>query len=49
METKTLVVRAVSNGFVVETQHPSDGDTEMVFQKYYQVMRFIKDFLKEEE
>lgn len=49
MESKTLVVRKVSNGYVVETQHEVDGDVELVFAKYFQVMRFVKDFLKEEE
>ena len=49
METKTITVRTVSNGFVVEADHPVDGVTEYVFPKYFQVMRFLKDFLKDEE
>lgn len=49
MESKSLQVRMVANGYIVEIDHPVDGVSEMVFSKYYQVMRFIKDFLKEVE
>jgi hypothetical protein len=49
MESKTLSVRTVANGFVVETDHPVDGVQELVFTKFYQVQRFVKEFLKEEE
>jgi hypothetical protein len=49
MESKTLQVRMVANGYIVEIDHPVDGAQEMVFAKYYQVMRFVKEFLKEEE
>ena len=49
MDSKTLVVRKVANGYVVEAQHPVDGDQELVFAKYFQVMRFIKEFMKDED
>ena len=46
---KNISVRMVANGYVVEVDHPVDGVSEMVFPKYFQVMRFIKEFLKDEE
>lgn len=46
---KNISVRVVSNGYVVECDHPVDGVQEYVFAKYFQVMRFLKDFLKVEE
>lgn len=49
MEQKTLTVRLVANGYIVEADHPVDGTQELVFQKYFQVMRFVKEFLKEED
>jgi len=49
MESKNLQVRMVANGYIVEVYDPVDGTQEMVFAKYYQVMRFVKEFLKEEE
>ena len=48
MAKKYLMVRAVKNGYVVEYEDDVDGLTETVFAKYFQVMRFIKDYLKEE-
>ena len=49
MEHKSLNVQMVSNGYIVEIDHPVDGQQQMVFQKYFQVMRFVKEFLKEED
>ena len=49
MEQKSLSVHMVANGYIVETDHPVDGQQQHVFQKYFQVMRFVKEFLKEEE
>jgi hypothetical protein len=49
MESKTLTVRTVANGYVVETDHPVDGAQELVFTKFYQVQRFVKEFLNEKE
>ena len=49
MESKSITVRTVANGYVVEADHPVDGVQEYVFPKYFQVMRFIKEFLKVED
>lgn len=49
MEQKSLSVRQVANGYVVEVDHPVDGVQEMVFPKYFQLMRFVKEFLKDED
>ena len=49
MEAKSITIRQVANGYVVETDHPIDGEKEMVFTKYFQVQRFVKEFLSEKE
>jgi hypothetical protein len=46
-----VVIKKVDNGFVVEIERDIDGDYEkktLVFTKFYQVQRFIKEHLKDE-
>jgi hypothetical protein len=46
-----VVIKKVDNGFVVEIEKDVDGDYEkktLVFTKFYQVQRFIKENLKDE-
>jgi len=49
MEGLVVTVRQVSNGFVVDVDHPVDGQSEHVFPKYFQLMRFLKEQMKEEK
>lgn len=46
-----VVIKKVDNGFVVEIQREVDGDfveKTLVFTKFYQVQRFIKEQLKDD-
>lgn len=46
-----VVIKKVDNGFVVDIERDVDGEFEqktLVFTKFYQVQRFIKENLKDE-
>jgi len=46
---KEMTVREVSNGYVLVYQDPVEGEQEVVFTKFFQVLRFIKEYLKDSE
>lgn len=46
---KEMSVREVKNGYVLVYQDEVDGEMELVFTKFYQVQRFIKEYLNSKE
>lgn len=46
---KEMTLREVKNGYVLVYQDELDGEQELVFTKFYQVARFIKDYLNSKD
>lgn len=46
---KEMSVREVKNGYVLVYQDEVDGEQELVFTKFFQVQRFIKEYLNSKE
>lgn len=44
---KELSIREVKNGYIVTYQDEAEGEVEIVLTKYFQVQRFVKEYLNE--